>query len=64
MERPGLLGGVFLAGYGIARIVVELFRQPDAHLGFLAAGATMGQLLSLPLVLVGAWMIHRALKSP
>ncbi len=64
LERPGLLGGVFLAGYGIARIVVELFRQPDAHLGFLAAGATMGQLLSLPLVLVGAWMIHRALKSP
>ncbi len=64
LERPGLLGGVFLAGYGIARIVVELFRQPDAHLGFLAAGATMGQLLSLPLVLVGAWMIHRALASP
>jgi phosphatidylglycerol:prolipoprotein diacylglycerol transferase len=62
LERPGLLGGTFLAGYGIARIIVELFRQPDAHLGFLAAGATMGQLLSLPLVVIGAWLIARALK--
>jgi phosphatidylglycerol:prolipoprotein diacylglycerol transferase len=36
---------------------VELFRQPDAHLGFLFAGATMGQLLSLPLVLFGIGVI-------
>ncbi len=64
IERPGLLSGVFFAGYGIARIIVELFREPDAHLGFLAAGTTMGQLLSLPLVIVGAWMIHRALRAP
>ncbi len=64
LERPGLLGGVFFAGYGIARIIVEMFREPDAHLGFLAAGATMGQLLSLPLVLAGAWLIHRALRTP
>ncbi len=64
LERPGLLGGVFFAGYGIARIIVETFREPDAHLGFLAAGATMGQLLSLPLVLGGAWLIHRALRTP
>lgn len=62
LERPGLLGGVFFAGYGIARIIVETFREPDAHLGFLAAGATMGQLLSAPLVLGGAWLIHRALR--
>ena len=64
LERPGLLGGVFFAGYGIARIIAEMFRGPDAHLGFLAAGATMGQLLSLPLVLAGAWLIHRALSTP
>ncbi len=63
LERPGLLAGTFFAGYGIARIFVELFREPDAHLGFLAAGATMGQLLSLPLVLAGAWLIHRALRT-
>jgi len=58
--RPGVLSGAFLAGYGVARIIGEFFRQPDAHLGFLFAGATMGQLLSLPMVLVGAWLILRA----
>ena len=52
--RRGFLTGVFLVGYGVARIIGELFRQPDAFLGFLFAGATMGQLLSLPMVLVGA----------
>ena len=54
--RAGALSGVFLAGYGIARIIGEFFRQPDAHLGFLFAGATMGQLLSLPMVAIGAWL--------
>lgn len=62
--RPGLLSGVFLAGYGMARLVGELFRQPDAHLGFLFAGVTMGQLLSLPMVAVGIWLILRARARP
>lgn len=57
--RPGILSGTFLAGYGVARGIGELFRQPDAHLGFLLAGATMGQLLSVPMVLVGVWLIQR-----
>lgn len=61
--RPGALSGAFLAGYGIARIIGEFFRQPDANLGFLWGGATMGQLLSIPLVLVGAVLIVRA-KAP
>ena len=55
--RHGLAAGTFLTGYGISRIVAEFFRQPDAHLGFLYAGATMGQLLSLPLILAGLWLI-------
>ena len=42
-----------LAGYGVARIVAEFFREPDAQLGFLWGGATMGQLLSLPMIAVG-----------
>lgn len=50
---PGMLTGAFLTGYGVARIVGELFRQPDANLGFLFWGVTMGQLLSLPLVIGG-----------
>ena len=63
-RRPGLLIGVFLIGYGVARVVGEFFRQPDAHLGFLFAGATMGQLLSLPMLLVGMWFVRRALLRP
>jgi len=58
--RPGILCGTFLAGYGVARIIGEVFRQPDAHLGFLLAGATMGQMLSVPMILVGGWLILRA----
>jgi phosphatidylglycerol:prolipoprotein diacylglycerol transferase len=63
-RRPGLLIGIFLIGYGVARVVGEFFRQPDAHLGFLFAGATMGQLLSLPMLLVGMWFVRRALLRP
>ncbi|HKL25011.1 MAG TPA: prolipoprotein diacylglyceryl transferase family protein, partial [Desulfuromonadales bacterium] len=40
-------------GYGCFRFFVEFFRQPDTHLGFLWGGATMGQLLSLPMILFG-----------
>ncbi len=54
-ERPPLtLAGVFLMGYGSFRAFVELFREPDAHLGFLAFDwLTMGQILSLPMILLG-----------
>lgn len=44
----------FFLLYGSFRFVIEFFRQPDAHLGFLWAGATMGQMLCLPMILVGA----------
>lgn len=59
-QRTGMLTGVFLIGYGTARIIVEFFRQPDAQLGFLFWGVTMGQLLSVPLLLVGLWFVLRA----
>ena len=52
--RPGTLMGAFFAGYGIARSIVELFREPDIQLGFLFGGFTMGQLLSFPMVAIGA----------
>ena len=57
--RFGCLTGAFLIGYGLARIVGELFRQPDVFLGYLVAGATMGQLLSVPMVICGAWLVLR-----
>lgn len=57
--RFGTLSGAFLVGYAVARGVGELFRQPDAFLGFLYAGATMGQLLSVPMLLAGLWLLLR-----
>jgi phosphatidylglycerol:prolipoprotein diacylglycerol transferase len=63
-RQPGILTGVFWIGYGIARIIGEFFREPDAYLGFLIGGATMGQLLSLPMVLFGAFCIWRARRNP
>jgi phosphatidylglycerol:prolipoprotein diacylglycerol transferase len=44
---------IFLILYGIFRIIIEFFREPDAHLGFLAGGVTMGQLLSSLMILGG-----------
>ena len=58
-HRPGTVGGLFLIGYGLSRIIVEFFREPDPQLGFLFAGATMGQLLSLPMVAIGLWLVVR-----
>lgn len=68
LKTPGLIAGVFFAGYGIARFIVEFFRQPDAQfvtpdnpaghvLGLGAVGVTMGQLLSLPLVAAGLALV-------
>jgi phosphatidylglycerol---prolipoprotein diacylglyceryl transferase len=57
--RFGWLTGAFLIGYGCARIIGEFFRQPDIFLGYLLAGATMGQLLSIPMVIAGAWLMLR-----
>lgn len=59
--RPGLLLGLFLVGYGIARSVAELYREPDGFLGFLAGGLTMGQLLSLPVLAVGLAILGLAI---
>lgn len=63
-QRPGIVIGAFFLGYGLLRSVVEFFREPDAHLGFVFASLTMGQLLSVPMVLFGLWMIRRALVRP
>ena len=62
--RPGLLAGVFGVGYGLSRFVVEFYREPDRQLGFLSTGLTMGQTLTLPLIIIGAALIVRALVRP
>jgi phosphatidylglycerol:prolipoprotein diacylglycerol transferase len=61
--RPGFLGGAFLAGYALARMAGELFREPDAHIGYLSFGVTMGQTLSLPMLAAGVWLMLRAKKD-
>lgn len=62
-NSPGLLSGVFFIGYALGRGVVELVRQPDAHLGFLVGGTTMGQLLTIPVLLFGIYLIFRAKRA-
>jgi phosphatidylglycerol:prolipoprotein diacylglycerol transferase len=63
-RRPGIVGGAFLIGYGLCRFAVEFFREPDAQLGFLWLGATMGQLLSLPMIAVGISFVWLACIRP
>lgn len=64
--RPGFLVGVFTAGIGIGRFTVEFFREPDAQLSEFAlrTGLSMGQWLSLPLVVLGLIVLARALTRP
>jgi len=62
-QRPGLVTGLFLVGYAAARMSGELFREPDPQLGFLIFGTTMGQLLSIPLLIAGILIIAWALRA-
>ena len=61
-RRPGLTSGLFVGLYGAARIFCEFFREPDPQLGFLFGGATMGMLLSAPLVVLGGVLIVLSLR--
>lgn len=61
LKTPRFVGGAFIAGYGLSRIFVELFRVPDAHIGYLVGGwLTMGMVLSLPMVAAGLWAMITA----
>jgi phosphatidylglycerol---prolipoprotein diacylglyceryl transferase len=61
---PGFVCGAFATGYGLARIFVEFFREPDPQLGYLLGGwLTMGMVLSAPMVLAGVWGMATA-KPP
>ncbi|MEM7442095.1 MAG: prolipoprotein diacylglyceryl transferase [Pseudomonadota bacterium] len=62
--RPGTIGGTFLMLYGLFRFLVEFVREPDAQLGFLWFGATMGQLLSLPMIVIGLALVIWAKPVP
>ncbi len=64
LVKPGYVTGLFLFGYGLARASLENFRQPDAGLENLPLGLTMGMILSIPMMIVGAWLIWRAWSRP
>jgi phosphatidylglycerol:prolipoprotein diacylglycerol transferase len=64
LPREGALTGLFLVGYGMARVALENVRQPDRQLPDFPLGLTMGMMLSIPMILIGLWLIRRALKRP
>lgn len=61
-RAAGFVSGLFCAGYGVARFVVEWFREPDAFLGLQALGLSRGQWLTLPLIVAGAALMIVAMR--
>ena len=65
LAKPGYVTGIFLFGYGLVRALLENVREPDAgKLSELPFGLTMGMMLSVPMMIIGAWLIWRAWKRP
>ncbi|HYD26306.1 prolipoprotein diacylglyceryl transferase [Brevundimonas sp.] len=64
LAKPGYVTGIFLFGYGLVRASLENVRQPDFGMENLPLGLTMGMMLSIPMMLVGAWLIWRAWSRP
>ena len=54
----GLASGIFLIGYGVFRSIVEFYREPDAHLGLYFSFISKGQILSIPMILAGIFIIY------
>lgn len=63
LRKPGLVAGIFLIGYALCRTFVENFRQPDSFVEGLPSFLTMGMLLSVPMILGGAWLIWNANRN-
>ena len=64
-RRRGQVTGLFLLGYGVFRFMVEFVREPDSHLGFIALNwMTMGQLLTVPMIAIGVWLLFIWKESP
>jgi len=63
LNRRGVVMGLFIAGYGLVRTSLENVREPDAYMPNFPLGLTMGMLLSIPMILVGAWMVWRGVRE-
>jgi phosphatidylglycerol---prolipoprotein diacylglyceryl transferase len=57
LSQPGIIAGTFFVGYGLSRIFVEFFREPDAHIGYLLGPITQGMVLTVPMILIGLGII-------
>ena len=64
LAKPGVLAGAFMLGYGVGRSIAELYRVPDAHIGYLSGFLTMGILLSLPMIFGGIVLMLWAARRP
>ena len=64
LRRPGTNIGIFLVGYGLFRLLLENVREPDSFMPDFPLGLTMGMMLSIPMMLVGGWLLWRALREP
>jgi len=63
LDFLGRLTGVFLCSYGLVRFLVETVRQPDAHIGLFAGGFSIGQILSLPMILFGLYLLLQSWRQ-
>ena len=62
-SKTGVIRGSFLMGYGVIRFLIEFFRQPDAHMGFITLQLSMGQLLSIPMFIIGLILLTTSIKK-
>ncbi len=62
-NRKGCLSGIFLIGYGISRFTVEFFREPDIQIGYIMKYFTLGQLLTIPIIIIGILLVVRSMNS-
>ncbi len=64
LPRRGFVTGLFLACYGLFRILLENVREPDRDMPAFPLGLTMGVMLSIPMILAGAWLVWRRMREP
>jgi phosphatidylglycerol:prolipoprotein diacylglycerol transferase len=64
LNRRGVVMGLFIMGYGVIRVSLENVREPDSYMPHFPLGLTMGMILSIPMILAGAWLVWRGLGEP
>lgn len=63
LQNPGKMSGIFLIFYGSFRVFVEFFREPDVKIGFIFKYFTLGQILCIPMILLGAYLLNSSTKN-